>query len=103
MYRTRYLSSQDLDELIVPMKADSWADMLRDVIVPAPRDAIASYNIRSAFFPTQREMMNDVAFSNDSLAVKYNIVPLLKTARCEIYPHTDRSKVGARIKQLTIF
>ena len=106
MYRTRYLASQDLDELIVPMKADSWADMLRSVTgtedmlrnitTSAPRDTIASYNIRSAFFPTQHnEVPNDPNLLNNFLAVKYDILPLLKTFRSsEIYPNGVRSKVG---------
>ena len=96
MYRTRYLSSQDIDELIVPMKADTWADMLRNITTSAPRDTIASYNIRSAFFPTQHnEVPNDPNLSNNFLAVKYDILPLLKTFRSsEIYPNGVRSKVG---------
>ena len=93
MYRTRYLISQDLDELIVPMKVDSWADMILDVTAKTKRHAVASYNIKNVHFPTKAA--NDERFSNSSAAVKYNIIPLLKTRSTNvIYPDNIRSKVG---------
>jgi len=92
MYRTRYLTSQDLDELIVPMKVRSWSDMMAELNEMYPGKNIAAANFRNVWFPTKSP--NDSVYGNNSAAVRYNIEPLLKTT-CDsyIFPHRDRSKV----------
>ena len=88
LYRTlhssRYLVSQDLDELIVPAKAESWEQMVEEF----PKDA-AAFIFRNVFFPLNNKHLSP--FSKDPAA--NNLHTLLKILRQDnIFPYGDRSK-----------
>lgn len=103
MYRTKYLINQDPDEVIVPLKTDSWTSMLEAINsrVRNP-DLIASYSFRNQFFPLAAP--NDIASLNNTLLKRYNIKALLKTSKENyIFRHTFRSKVMARPERILLW
>ena len=98
MYRTRYLVIQDLDELIVPLRTESLAELVHsvDAAISADgvtaTDSLAAYNFRNLFFPPNGP--NDPRFGPNSAAVKYNIGALLKTSSSVlVHPKGSRQKV----------
>ena len=72
MYRTRYLVIQDLDELIVPLRTESLAELVHsvDAAISADgvtsSDSLAAYNFRNLFFPPNGP--NDPRFGPNSAA-----------------------------------
>ena len=81
MYLTRYMISQDLDELVVPMRTPNWFLMLESIHSrnKTPKaENTASYNVRNLFFPVTSP--DDEEMKNDSLVKRYGIKALLKTA-----------------------
>lgn len=105
MYRTKYLINQDIDEVVVPVKAIDWKTLLNDIhtrLGSEKTERIASYSFKNQFFPL--EATDDVAYSQSYLVKRYNIKVLLKTSK-EGYalPHGVRSKVMARPERILIW
>src|SRR6218665_1520062 len=52
MYRTKYLINVDIDEVVVPVKANDWQTML-DSIHRRTGEHIASYSFQNQFYPLE--------------------------------------------------
>src|SRR6218665_2528527 len=101
MYRTKYLINVDIDEVVVPVKANDWQTML-DSIHRRTGEQIASYSFQNQFYPL--EAPDDPMTSQSSLVMHYNIKSLLKTLKeSYVFPHDQRSKIMARPERVLIW
>ena len=53
MYRYEYIALLDIDEVIMPIKQDNWADMMKDVVeasLKVKNETRASFNFRNVYF-----------------------------------------------------
>jgi hypothetical protein len=97
------MACQDIDEFIVPTKADNWQAMLSDINAKVSKQ-IASYSFRNRFFPTQLPDDAQYVKTADPLVRKYGLRTLLKTqADPSLWRWTMRSKVLARPELLILW
>ena len=94
IYHTRYTVFVDVDEFIVPMVGTTWDSILSNQSFSL-QSPYAALLFRCAFF--KKEWKDDETFTNNSIAMKYNIKSLLKTKRePKIWRPKQRSKLLVR-------
>ena len=87
MFVSKYVVIVDLDEFIVPLKAQSWLDLIRSI----DQGRSKCYRFQCVYFRTVWE--SDTAFRDNSILKQYNITTLVKTLRETVtLPHWFRSK-----------
>jgi len=95
MYLSKYVISQDLDELIVPKSSDNWSSMVNNINKDTRKDVrrIASYSFRNRFFPTTWPY---------STAGRFKTLIVMHADK-RLYPFNRRSKVMARPERVLIW
>lgn len=105
MYRTKYLINVDIDEVVVPVKANDWQTMIDAIhrrTGATAAEQIASYSFLNQFYPM--EAPDDPMTSQSFLVKHYNIKSLLKTMKeSYVFPHEQRSKIMSRPERILIW
>ena len=113
MYRTKYMIEEDIDELIVPMRADNWSTMINQIdqqVYNASGDQwIASYNFRSRHFPlnwpdTFSQLPNSTQEILNNLAGGHRFHTLSRmTSEDRLFPWGTRTKVMGRPERIVMW
>ncbi len=101
MYRSKYITFLDLDEILVPRLHGSWKQLMLSLNKIPYRAKLCAFVFPCVFF--RLDWPDSLPFSNNRTIKKHNIVSLLKTKRePNAWPHLQRSKIIVNPRKVDI-
>jgi len=95
MYRYEYLALLDIDEIITPVRHNSWADMMREVIEASSNEdneLKASWNFRNVYF------LDEMLEANEGPGNPFPSIPSYLHMLQHVYRSANYTKPGAFVK-----
>jgi len=95
IYRYEYIALLDIDEVIMPIKHDNWADMMEEAVAASLKvknETRASWNFRNIYF------MDEMTDQHEGVGNKFKDIPSYLHMMQHVYRSANYTKPGQYVK-----